>query len=157
MDPDTIVGRGCWRIVLEDEDRDGNGGEEAIDPWWIPEEEKREYAKGVFEIWAEVKGRGRGAHCAVEVIFTSPSHRRLGIGSLILSWGTQKADELGLDCYVEGSQTGVPLYTKHGFKKIRDVEVKPYKEEHLKSEEWKKFDEELVEVLTVMRRPCRRV
>ncbi|TGO23122.1 hypothetical protein BPAE_0143g00200 [Botrytis paeoniae] len=115
-DSDKIVGGGCWRIVLEDED----GEEEAIDPWRIPEGEKREYVKGIFEIWAEIQGRGKGAHCAVEVIFTSLSHRRPGIGNLILSWGTHKADELGLDCYVEGGLKRFGMwklsYTK---KKIR--------------------------------------
>lgn len=57
---------------------------------------------------------------------------------------------------MEGSQTGVPLYKKHGFESIRDVEVKPVKEEGEKSEEWKALDGELVEVLTVMRRPCKK-
>ncbi|KAF7918126.1 uncharacterized protein EAE97_011897 [Botrytis byssoidea] len=154
-------------------------------------------AKGIFEIWRKIKGRGRGAHRAIlvflilrwclkeldvgcsillyeekrmnknekrthpnpaaQVILTLPSHRHLGIGNLIPSWVIRKVDELGLDCHVEGSRTGVALYTEHGFEKIRNEEGTPYKEEHSKSEEWKGFDEELVEVLTVMRRPCRKL
>ncbi|KAI9642820.1 hypothetical protein NHQ30_008553 [Ciborinia camelliae] len=143
-----VVGGGCWRIVMEEEKAEGG----TIDPWWLPESEKREYSKKVFEIWADMKG-DRGPHLGVEVVFADPQHRRRGIGSLVIGWGTKKADELGLDCYVEGSQTGVPLYKAHGFEIIRDVEVKPKVEEDKKSEEWKALDTVLVETMSVMRRP----
>lgn len=32
-----------------------------------------------------------------------------------MNWGTQKADELGLDCFVESTEIAVPLYKKYGF------------------------------------------
>lgn len=33
----------------------------------------------------------------------------------MVQWGTQKADELGLKCFVEASYFGRPLYEKFGF------------------------------------------
>jgi len=71
-----------------------------------------------------------------------------------MDWGTQKADKLGLDCYVEGSQIGKPLYLKYGFEVLEEKEIKPDKKETEKSEEWKVLEQMFVEwTLTVMRRP----
>jgi hypothetical protein len=72
-----------------------------------------------------------------------------------MDWGIQKADKLGVYCYMEGSQTGVPLYRKHEFEIIEEKEIKPGKKEEEKSEEWKVLEQTLVETLTVMRRPFR--
>jgi hypothetical protein len=70
-----------------------------------------------------------------------------------VEWGTQTADRLGVDCFVEGSQTGLPLYLRHGFEIIEDRVVKPVVKEEEKSSEWKQLEETLVETLTMMRRP----
>ncbi|KAF7905339.1 uncharacterized protein EAF01_005860 [Botrytis porri] len=80
-------------------------------------------------VWVEIQWKGRGAHRIV----------------IIIQKGNRFANE-----------TSVLLYTNHGFERVRNEEVKPYKEEYLKSEEWKEVDEELVEVLTGMGRVCRR-
>lgn len=65
-------------------------------------------------------------------------------------------DELGLDCYVGESQAGVSLHGRRGVESTRDVEIKREKEESLKSEEWKRFDGESVEIMTVLQRRYRK-
>ena len=34
---------------------------------------------------------------------------------LVMDWGISKADELGVDAYVEATETGRLLYEKYGF------------------------------------------
>lgn len=43
-------------------------------------------------------------------------HHRRGAGSLLLKWGCQLADEQGVECYLEASKLGYPLYLREGFR-----------------------------------------
>lgn len=45
---------------------------------------------------------------------------RRGAGGMLLKWGTDKADELGLPVYLESSPEGHNLYLKYGF---QDMEL----------------------------------
>ncbi|TVY84162.1 hypothetical protein LSUE1_G004050, partial [Lachnellula suecica] len=110
-----------------------------INPFWLPEGEKREFAEDVFAQWADMR-HGRKPHLAIQSIFTDPNFRRGGAATMLMDWGTQTADRLGLDCFVEGSQTGVPLYVRHGFEIIGDRLIKPFKKEEDKSNEWKNME-----------------
>lgn len=47
-----------------------------------------------------------------------PAHRRCGIGSLLMEAGIQKADNLEVECWLEGSSMGKPLYEKFGFQSL---------------------------------------
>ncbi len=47
-----------------------------------------------------------------------PSHRRLGIGSLLMAAGVSRADELGVECWMEASDMGKPLYEKYDFRSL---------------------------------------
>jgi hypothetical protein len=38
-----------------------------------------------------------------------------------MKWGTDKADELGIECYVESSPEGKGLYEKFGFRTVREM------------------------------------
>lgn len=51
----------------------------------------------------------------LNIIFTLPEHQRRGIGRSIMNWGLAKADELGLDCWLDASKYGYPLYQSVGF------------------------------------------
>lgn len=54
----------------------------------------------------------------------SPTHQRLGVGSLLLRHGLAGADEVGgARIYLESSAVGVELYRKHGFERVDDVAV----------------------------------
>lgn len=58
----------------------------------------------------------------------SPSHQRLGLGSLLIRGGLAMADEVGAKIYLESSAVGMPLYLKHGFKQVDDIliDMRPY-------------------------------
>ena len=40
---------------------------------------------------------------------------------MLIEWGTRQADEAGLECYVEASVMGRPLYEKHGFRVVKEL------------------------------------
>ena len=68
--------------------------------------------------------------------FTHPQYRNRGAGHLLMEWGTRKADELGLEIFVEASPLGFQLYSKHGFRAERVVELTPPRQADEKDEEW---------------------
>ena len=53
----------------------------------------------------------------------SPTHQRLGLGSLLIREGLAVADAVGAKTYVESSPVGERVYSKHGFKHIDEVLV----------------------------------
>jgi len=55
--------------------------------------------------------------------FTHPKHRRRGVGKLLMEWGIQKADELGLPSYIEATDIGLKLYEAHGFKVEGEIDL----------------------------------
>lgn len=52
------------------------------------------------------------------LLVTSSDHRRLGAGSRLVRWGTQKSEELDLIAYLQASEQGRRLYQRHGFRDI---------------------------------------
>ena len=42
---------------------------------------------------------------------------------MIVKWGCDKADELGLPAYLEASAAGKPVYLRHGFEKIDEAVI----------------------------------
>jgi GNAT superfamily N-acetyltransferase len=50
-------------------------------------------------------------------------HQKRGVGTLMLKWGMEKADELNVECYVEATDAGRNLYQKFGFSTILKVLV----------------------------------
>lgn len=69
---------------------------------------------------------GFASHAYVEItpvlniLFTIPEYRRRGAASLVMDWGVERADCMGLDVYIEASEGGKPLYEKYGFEAIEE-------------------------------------
>ena len=57
------------------------------------------------------------------VLYVHPDYRRRGAGNLFMEWGTRKADELGLNSYIEASEMGKMLYLKHGFEVVSQGKI----------------------------------
>jgi GNAT superfamily N-acetyltransferase len=49
-------------------------------------------------------------------LVTSPDHQRRGAGTKLIQWGIARARALNLPIYLSASPSGLPLYTKLGFK-----------------------------------------
>lgn len=52
------------------------------------------------------------------LLCTDPAHERRGAGSLLVNWGCDKADKLGIEVYLESSKKGYPVYERKGFELI---------------------------------------
>ncbi|TVY45262.1 hypothetical protein LOCC1_G002909 [Lachnellula occidentalis] len=51
----------------------------------------------------------------LDVMSTHPAHQHRGAGSMLVKWGTDIADSMGVDSFIEGTITARPLYEKNGF------------------------------------------
>lgn len=88
----------------------------------------------------------------LNIIFTHPDFRRRGVGDLFLEWGTKKAEELGVEMWLDATIHGVPLYKKHGFEVVSENNLNPQTE--TPDDEWRKIKEELMPMnFWVMWRP----
>ncbi|KAL1882194.1 hypothetical protein Daus18300_000680 [Diaporthe australafricana] len=63
-----------------------------------------------------MKGR---PHYLLGMIVTSPDYRRRGAASLLVRWGIHRADERGVEIYLESSMAGKPLYEKFGLRALK--------------------------------------
>ena len=66
---------------------------------------------------------GTRPYYSLDTLVTLPKHERRGAGGMLVRWGCEKADEAGVEAYLEASLKGVPLYLRHGFERVRDVEL----------------------------------
>ncbi|KAF2188341.1 putative GNAT family acetyltransferase [Zopfia rhizophila CBS 207.26] len=54
-------------------------------------------------------------HAHLHICFVHPDHRRKGIGALLVAWGVGKADEMGVEAFIEATPIGKHLYETFGF------------------------------------------
>ncbi|KAL1608293.1 hypothetical protein SLS60_003233 [Paraconiothyrium brasiliense] len=52
-----------------------------------------------------------------------PQHERRGAGSMLVQWGCERADEAGVEAYLEASLVGAPMYERLGFKPVKHIEL----------------------------------
>ena len=64
---------------------------------------------------------GARSHYVLDTLVTLPQHERKGAGSMLVRWGTQRADEAGVEAYLEASPMGAPMYARHGFEPMKKV------------------------------------
>lgn len=95
------------------------------DHWEDPEE--AEYVGHLLDEFLAVRGafieKTGGNVVCLDICAIDPDHQRKGIGGKLVAWGTQKADEMGIDAVVESSVFGKGLYEKNGYVFQRDVEL----------------------------------
>jgi GNAT superfamily N-acetyltransferase len=65
-----------------------------------------------------------GTRCMFVASFhVDPKYQRRGIGSALLKWGTDVADERGIFIWVHSSEAGVKAYEKAGFEPIGSLDI----------------------------------
>lgn len=77
-----------------------------------------EAMKAFFSELAEKRRERFGGepYVLLSILVVHPEHQRRGLGALQLKYGLEKADELGVQAYLESSPKGKGLYAKYGFK-----------------------------------------
>lgn len=74
-------------------------------------------------------------------MFTHPDYRRQGVADKLMQWGVEKADELGLEMWLNATPGAIALYKKHGFVPLQENNLVPTTENP--SSEWNEFKDGL--------------
>ncbi|OGM49013.1 acetyltransferase [Aspergillus bombycis] len=64
------------------------------------------------------------ANVVLALLATDPRYERRGAASLLTQWGCDFADRLGIECYLEASKKGYPVYKRKGFEELSSQEDK---------------------------------
>ncbi|THW89114.1 hypothetical protein D6D15_05502 [Aureobasidium pullulans] len=116
-----IVGASNWRVHMGSVPKHELAEEDLGWAWLKCDEEKLNKVKGVIRGIMGVRKRlFTEPYCQLHICFTDPDYQRRGIGSMMLQWGSDLADQLFLPSWVEASPAGNFLYRKFGYK---DIEV----------------------------------
>jgi GNAT superfamily N-acetyltransferase len=62
-------------------------------------------------------------HVFLGIIATEPGEGRRGAGKMLMRWGVERADEVGMEMFLEASPMGVGLYRGFGFEEAGKFEV----------------------------------
>lgn len=95
----------------------------------FPEENRparESFMENIFQSRRELLGTR--PHVELDVLVTHPDHHRRGAGAMLIQWGVDEMDRLGLVGYLEASAAGRPLYQRFGFEVERELvwDSKPY-------------------------------
>ena len=64
-----------------------------------------------------------GTCLVLDILHTHPSHQGRGVGAQLVKWGTDLADKERLQCYLESSPAGYPLFKKCDFEDVTEMEI----------------------------------
>lgn len=59
------------------------------------------------------------------MLATQPSYQHHGAGTMLLEQILGDADEAGIECYLEATDTAKPLYERHGFVTVNEIRFDP--------------------------------
>ena len=63
------------------------------------------------------------ARIVLDILHTHPLHQGRGAGTELVKWGTDLADQQGLQCYLESSPAAYSLAKQCDFEDITDIEI----------------------------------
>ncbi|KAK5631816.1 hypothetical protein RRF57_007530 [Xylaria bambusicola] len=113
VDTDTgrIVGGAAWNIYMSNPFVEPH----AVEVSWYPDDGSRAYVEKALESYARPRYMAaQRAHVYLFNVFAHPDYRRKGIGQQVMDWGMKKADDLGLELFLDATPLGKPLYKKNG-------------------------------------------
>ncbi|KAL4993214.1 hypothetical protein BDV10DRAFT_29942 [Aspergillus recurvatus] len=110
---------------------------------WYPPGSRREYINQCLAIFNAPREKFmQRPHVYSYIGFVHPSYRRHGIADLLLEEECRRADELGLEVYMEAvTAMGVPIFMRHGFIPYRKVSVEP--KSRKADEEWRDMERKM--------------
>ncbi|KAK2750410.1 hypothetical protein FQN57_003890 [Myotisia sp. PD_48] len=131
---DKIAGAARWVVYEKDPHPDNEP--ETVAEWYPENSIGRDFATAVLrQLEAPRRKLARRAHVFLHVAFTVPSYRRKGVADMFLKWGTRKADEMGVECWLDATDAGCRPYQRHGFISIADRDLDPPVPEGLSDQE----------------------
>ncbi len=73
---------------------------------------------------------GLRPHWYLECIGTRAEDQGKGAGGMLVRWGTERADEDGVEAYLDSTPEGVPVYVRYGFQEVEKRVYMDGKYEH---------------------------
>ncbi|EME48889.1 hypothetical protein DOTSEDRAFT_67825 [Dothistroma septosporum NZE10] len=64
-------------------------------------------------------------HCYIGMVATQPAYQHNGAGTMLLLDILAEADAVGIECYLEATDTAKPLYERHGFVTVNELRFDP--------------------------------
>lgn len=125
---DKIIAVAEWSVQTEEASREDLEKTLVCRPPF-PEENRaarESFMAGIFKSRREILGTQ--PHVELDVLVTHPDHHRRGAGSLLIQWGVDEIDRLGLIGYLEASMAGRALYERFGFVGVKELlwDSRPY-------------------------------
>ena len=112
-----IIGMATWNFYTD--------ASISRDPWRgmkVPEGGNQELGNHYFGTLVrareEVYGESR-SYVLLANLVVAPNWQRMGVGKVLLEWGLQEVDELGLECWLDASPYGLGLYKRYGWKEVK--------------------------------------
>ncbi|KAF2023283.1 hypothetical protein EK21DRAFT_45104, partial [Setomelanomma holmii] len=126
-DIDEVVGFAVWEV------NQMSGGDEGTKAYWHSEgSEEREFAELFIDgLWRFIAERVKRKHMDLLSITVHTAHRHRGIGRMLIRWGTEKADELGIETAISSLNSARGAYEKSGFGCIEVIPPNPRLQERL--------------------------
>ena len=108
----------------------------------LANEKERDEAAYVLNEYRDRRRRDQlEPHVHLTLMVVDPEFQRRGLGKMLMNWGDNVADAMGVACWVEASIWGRGLYEKHGYAHTADM---PWKGETMNGIQY------------AMRRPAKR-
>ncbi|SNX85393.1 uncharacterized protein MEPE_04102 [Melanopsichium pennsylvanicum] len=107
----TLVGFSIWQNITSTSPAESpqTDAKEVSNPTFS----NRFFAKMNRTRESTMKGK---SYWFLKLLTIHPNHQRRGIGSTLVKWGTTKANQQGIQAWLESSPMGIPTYLKAGFK-----------------------------------------
>ncbi|KAI0117933.1 acyl-CoA N-acyltransferase [Nemania sp. FL0031] len=118
----NIAGAALWNIHKENPFAQAHD----MEVTWFPDDGSRKFTEQMIELHSAPRAlRGQRPHIYLFIIYTSPAYRRKGVGQQLMSWGIKKADEMGVEMFLDSTPMGRPLYEENGFVGVHDNLITP--------------------------------
>ncbi|KAI1759466.1 hypothetical protein GGR53DRAFT_523834 [Hypoxylon sp. FL1150] len=117
VDTDTgrVAGDALWNIHK----RNPFSGKHHRDVTWLPDDGSRRFAEQALELQSAPRARlGQRSQVHLHIIFTHPDYQRKGIDKKFMDGGMTKANEMGVEMFLDSTPAGKPLYDANGFVEV---------------------------------------
>ncbi|HWK79716.1 MAG TPA: GNAT family N-acetyltransferase [Thermomicrobiales bacterium] len=125
----AVLGWACWAEVAPEREAGPVPGDEQAPAVSTSPIEALQRLTGddIRQCQRDVLAR-YGAVDVLVAIAVDPAHQSRGVGSLLIRWGTQRADARDRVCWVHASEAGSRAFARHGFDPHRDltIELAPF-------------------------------
>ncbi|TGJ78981.1 hypothetical protein E0Z10_g9780 [Xylaria hypoxylon] len=130
-----IAGGALWNI----HEQNPFANPTPTEPTWFPDDGSRRFVEKALQNHGRPRSQvAQKPHLYLFIIFTHPDYRRKGVGQQFMDWGLKKADDTGVDFYLDSTPYGRPLYEANGFTYIEENINIPTTENP--DEKWKEIE-----------------